>query len=78
MLAACYETVIGKENAPQQVIDEDMAGGWYMALSPDRSLGMSTHQVHLNSIGAEIKELEKPDVGALVDDTKGGVGRNIV
>ena len=67
-----YKTVLGKAAALQKAIDKDLAEGLVSGPFPESEVLAKYHRVLLNSLGAEIEDLAKPDVGTLVDATQGG------
>ena len=72
-----YKTVLGKEEALQKVIDKDLEEGLVSGPFSWEQLSIKYPKVLLNSLGAEIKDLTKPDVRMLVDATQGGVNQQI-
>ena len=61
-----YKTALGKEGDFGKVIDKDSAGGLVSGPFAESELRANYHQVLLNSLGAEMGDLAKPDVGTLV------------
>ena len=72
-----YKTVLGKEEALQKVIGEELGEGLVSVPFAESELRAKYPRVLLNSLGAEMEDLTKPDVGTLVDETQGGVDRHI-
>ena len=73
-----YVTVLGAAEDMQQVIAGGLEEGRVSGSSPGKRTLRNAPQVHLNSIGAEMEDLGKSDVRALVDSAHGSVRRNIV
>ena len=61
----------------QKVISEDLEEGLLSGHLPLEQLHAKYHKVLLNSLGAEIKDIAKPDVRMLVGAAQGGVGQHI-
>ena len=70
--------MLGKEEALQKVIDKDLEEGLVPGPFSWEQLSTKYPKVLLNSLGAEIKDLAKPDVRALADATQGGARRAFV
>ena len=72
-----YKTVLGKEEALQKVIDKDLEEGLLSGSFSLEQLYSKYPKVLLNSLGAEIKDLAKPDVRMLVGATQCGANQHI-
>ena len=64
--------VLGKEGSLRKAISGDLEEFTVSVLFPNRNLGINTPQSSLNSLGAEIKDIDRPDVGTLAGATQGG------
>ena len=73
-----YKTFLGKEEALRKVIDQDLQKGLVSRPFSESDLGEKYNPFLLNSSGAEIKELSRPDVITLADATQGGANRHIL
>ena len=67
-----YKTALGKEEALQKVIGKDLEEGLVSGPYSLEQLSSKYPKALLNSLGAEIKDLTKPDVRMLVGATHGG------
>ena len=72
-----YKTVLCKEEALPKVIGRYLEEGLVAGPFSESKLRGKYHQVLLNSFGAEIKDLTRPDVRTLGDATQGWGSRNI-
>ena len=72
-----YKTALGEGEASQKAIGKGLVGGLVSGSFSLEQLPAKYTKVLLNSPGADIKDLTKPDVRMLVDATQWGASQHI-